>query len=141
MSTTEPSEQTGKSASRGPKTKGFDHHSETKERASVDITELAEQVGEQMAKHTARPVNMTELAEEAKNQLAKLTGLKPVSVTGAAKDERGWSIVMEMLEMVRIPSSTDILGEYQMLLDDDGNVLSFERRRTHLRGQPIEKEK
>lgn len=141
MNTPEASEQTGKPANRGHKTRAFNHPSEPKAVTSVDIAELAEQAGKQLAKNTARPMNMTVLAEQAKNQLAKLTGLKPVSVTGAVKDERGWHIVMEMLEMVRIPASTDILGEYQILLDDDGNILSFERRRTHLRGQPIEKEK
>jgi len=85
-------------------------------------------------------MNMTKLAERAKNQLAEVTGLKPVTVTGTFKDEQGWHVTVDMLEMSRIPPATDVLGDYNVLVDEDGNVLKFERRRTRLRGEPMEKE-
>ncbi len=85
-------------------------------------------------------MNLRELAERAKSQLAELTGLKPVTVTGAFKDEQGWHVAVEMLEMSRIPTATDVLGNYEVLLDDSGNMLRFERKRTRLRGEPVEKE-
>lgn len=141
MNTTEPSQQAGKAASKGHKTKELERHGSLKEEPTTDIAELAEKAGEQLAKGVARPMNMKELTEEAKSQLTKLTGLKPVGITRAAKDEEGWHIEMDMLEMSRIPPSSDILGEYQTLVDDKGNLLSFERTRTHLRGQTAEKEK
>ena len=78
------------------------------------------------------------LAERAKSQLAELTGLKPITVTGAFKDERGWHITLDMLEMSRIPTATDVLGDYEILLDDNGNMLRFERKRTRLRSEPVE---
>jgi hypothetical protein len=81
-----------------------------------------------------------ELAERAKTQLKEVTGLTPVTVTGIFKDEQGWHIALDMLEMSRIPTATDVLGEYEVLLDDDGNMLRFERKRTRLRGEPMEKE-
>jgi len=85
-------------------------------------------------------MNMTKLAERAKNQLAEVTGLKPVTVTGTFKDEQGWHITLDMLEMSRIPPATDVLGDYDVLVDDNGDMLKFERKRTRLRGEPIEKE-
>jgi hypothetical protein len=85
-------------------------------------------------------MNMKELAERAKSQLAEVTGLKPVTVTGTFKDEQGWHVAVDMLEMSRIPPATDVLGDYNVLVDKDGNVLKFERRRTRLRGEPMEKE-
>lgn len=85
-------------------------------------------------------MGIKELAERAKSQLAEVTGLKPVAVTGSFKDEQGWHIALDMLEMSRIPTATDVLGDYEALLDDNGNMLRFERRRTRLRGQPMEKE-
>ena len=42
--------------------------------------------------------------------------------------------------MSRIPPATDVLGDYEVLLDDDGNMLRFERKQTRLRGEPMEKE-
>ena len=83
-------------------------------------------------------MNMTKLAERARNQLAEITGLKPVTVTGTFKDEQGWHITLDMLEMSRIPTATDVLGDYDVLVDEDGNILKFERRRTRLRGEPME---
>jgi len=85
-------------------------------------------------------MNMTKLAERAKNQLAEVTGLKPVTVTGTFKDEQGWHITLDMLEMSRIPTATDVLGDYDVLVDEDGNMMKFERKRTRLRGEPMEKE-
>ena len=85
-------------------------------------------------------MNMKELAERAKSQLAEVTGLKPQTVSEAFKDEQGWHIALDMVEMSRIPPATDVLGGYEVLLDDNGNMLKFERRRTRLRGEPMEKE-
>lgn len=83
-------------------------------------------------------MNMKELAEQAKSQLAEVTGLKPVTVTGTSKDEQGWHITLDMLEMARIPPATDVLGDYDVLIGEDGNMLKFERKRTRLRGEPLE---
>ena len=85
-------------------------------------------------------MDMKELAERAKSQLAEVTGLKPVTVTGTYKDEQGWHVAVDMLEMSRIPTATDVLGDYEVLADENGNMLKFERRRTRLRGEPMEKE-
>jgi len=85
-------------------------------------------------------MDIKNLAEQAKSQLAEVTGLKPVTVTGTFKDEQGWHIEMDMLEMSRIPPATDVLGDYDVLVDEDGNMVKFERKRTRLRGEPMEKE-
>ena len=85
-------------------------------------------------------MNITALAERAKSQLAEVTGLKPITVTGTFKDEQGWHVALDMLEMSRIPTATDVLGDYEVLLDEKGNLLKFERKRTRLRGKPMESE-
>ena len=85
-------------------------------------------------------MDMKELAERAKSHLAEVTGLKPVTVTGTFKDEQGWHVALDMLEMSRIPTATDVLGDYEVLVDENGNMLKFERKRTRLRGEPMEKE-
>ena len=86
-------------------------------------------------------MDVKELAEQAKSQLAEVTGLKPVTVTRTLKDEQGWHIALDMLEMSRIPTATDVLGDYEVLLDENGNMLMFERKRTRLRGEPMEEGK
>jgi replication fork clamp-binding protein CrfC len=85
-------------------------------------------------------MDIKKLAERAKSQLAEVTGLKPVTVTRTFKDEQGWHVELDMLEMARIPPATDVLGDYNVLVDEDGNMVKFEREKTRLRGEPMEKE-
>lgn len=82
-------------------------------------------------------MEITEVLERAKRQLADTTGLKPIAVTRAYKNAEGWHIGLEMLEMARIPTSTDVLGDYDVDLSEDGCVVRFERRRTRLRAEPM----
>ncbi len=84
-------------------------------------------------------MNLRGLAERAKSQMAEVTGLKAVGVTETFKDEHGWHIAVDMLEMSRVPDTTDVLGDYDVLLDDNGDLLRFVRTRTHLRGESAER--
>ena len=81
-------------------------------------------------------MELAQILERSNNQFGGLTGLKPVAVTRIFKDEQGWHVGMDMLEMSRIPPATDVLGEYEFLLNGQGEVLRFERTRTRLRGEP-----
>jgi len=79
-----------------------------------------------------------ELAERAREQLTTVTGLKPVVVSATYRDDQGWHVLIDMLEMKRVPDSTDVLGYYEVLLDEEGNMLRFKRKRSHLRSEPVE---
>ena len=85
-------------------------------------------------------MNIKDVLEQAKIQLSEATGLKIITIVEIFKDERGWHVFLDMLEMSRIPPATDVLGEYEVILDNEGNMLSFERKRTRLRGQCVERE-
>lgn len=85
-------------------------------------------------------MELGQISEQAKRQLADTTGLKPVAVTRVFKNQEGWHMGLEMLEMARIPTATDVLGDYDVLLSEEGCMLSFERKRTRLRGVPMEEE-
>ena len=85
-------------------------------------------------------MEMTKLLSQAQRQLTEVTGFKPVAVTHAVKDAKGWHVGIELIEMARIPSASDLLGYYEVLLDKDANMLQFERKRTRVRGQPMEEE-
>ncbi len=85
-------------------------------------------------------LKMTELAKRARQQLSDVTGFQPVAVVGSYKDAEGWHITVDMLEMARLPESTDILGTYAVSLDEEGNMLKFEKKRARLRGESYEEE-
>ena len=81
---------------------------------------------------------MMNLAERAKEQLAEVTGFSSVAAVGGFKDEEGWHISVDMLEMARLPESTDIIGTYVVLLDQEGNMVKFDKKQSRLRGESYE---
>jgi len=76
-----------------------------------------------------------EIAERAKEQLAQLTGLKPGTVSALSKDEVGWHVTVDVIEMKYVPDTRDVLAAYETLLDDEGNLLSYQRTRRYRRDQ------
>lgn len=80
-------------------------------------------------------MNTPEIALRAKEQLTLLTGLKADTVSRLNRDERGWHVTADLIELKRIPESSDVLGTYEALLDDKGNLISYERTRRYVRSQ------
>lgn len=76
-----------------------------------------------------------ELARAARSQLGELTGRPPESVLGLHKEDDGWKVTIELVELSRVPNSTDLLGAYMVTLDDDGQLISYERVGRYQRGQ------
>ena len=79
-----------------------------------------------------------EIAQLAKKRVAELTGLKPDTISSIAKDEEGWHVSVDMIQLSRIPEATDVLAVYETVLDDEGNLVSYERTRCYHRGQVTE---
>jgi hypothetical protein len=81
-----------------------------------------------------------QIAQYVKEQLVELTHLKPDTISAISKDEQGWHIFVEMIEMKRIPEGSDMLATYETLSDDEGKLINFHRTRRYLRQQIMEKE-
>jgi hypothetical protein len=79
-----------------------------------------------------------EIVQQAKEQLAQLTGLKPGTVSALSKDEEGWHVTVDVIEMKYVPDTRDLLAAYETLLDDEGNLLSYQRTRRYRRDQVTE---
>jgi len=56
----------------------------------------------------------------------------------APTDGGGWLIEVEVVEARRIPTTSDILALYEVLLDADGELLSYRRIRRYPRGRTTE---
>jgi hypothetical protein len=72
----------------------------------------------------------------AMQQFGELTGRAPDSVTGARalEDGKGWSVLVDVVELDRIPSSTSVIATYRVDLDDEGSITGYERLRRYTRG-------
>jgi Gas vesicle synthesis protein GvpO len=67
-----------------------------------------------------------------------LIGRRVESVNSVERTEDGWRVGVEVLELPRIPDSTSVLGQYEVTVDGDGEVIGFERVRRFYRNQASE---
>jgi Gas vesicle synthesis protein GvpO len=75
------------------------------------------------------------IVDAARRQLEEILGLEPESVSGFERNGDGWAVTVEVVEMHRIPESTDVLSSYEVTVDDDGNVIGASQRRRYRRSQ------
>ncbi|TMK72033.1 MAG: gas vesicle protein [Actinobacteria bacterium] len=78
---------------------------------------------------------MREIVLEAVSQGQELIGRPVESVTGMEKDGNEWKVTLEVLELERVPNTTDVLGKYEVTLDKDGEVTSAHRTRRYHRAE------
>jgi hypothetical protein len=83
-------------------------------------------------------LSASELSQAALATVAELTGYRPEAVTALEWDGEYWKVTVDALELERIPSTTDVLGEYEIQLDESGTLHGYRRTRRFVRGQPSE---
>lgn len=77
--------------------------------------------------------SIKDIIEKAREELSKITGLELSSTLGTVKEEKGWKVTLEMVEKHSLPDQMDILAVYVVILDNDGNVIQFNRTRLRKR--------
>ena len=70
-----------------------------------------------------------------REQLEDLTGHTSESVSALRRTDDGWEMRVEVVELERIPPTMNVIGSYDVELDEDGNLVSYERTRRYHRGQ------
>jgi hypothetical protein len=81
-----------------------------------------------------------ELGKAALNAVRELTGYQPESVSALEWDGDGelWDVKVDVLELARVPNTTDVIGEYVVKLDEAGKLHGYRRERRYQRGQVSE---
>jgi hypothetical protein len=80
------------------------------------------------------------IVRQAREQLEELQGRPVESISGVERTRDGWTIDLEVLELSRIPETTDVLATYEVELDGDGNLRRYTRRRRYHRADAGEQE-
>ena len=84
-------------------------------------------------------LSATEAIERVRRELPALLGHPVESVLGVEPDDgKGWSVTVQVVEMGRIPPTTDVLGAYDVTLDQNGELQSYKRKRRYYRNQADE---
>jgi Gas vesicle synthesis protein GvpO len=74
-------------------------------------------------------------AAAARREIEELMGRSPEAVSGVERDEDGWLVTIEFVELERIPQSTDVMATYEVSLDEQGELTGYRRTRRYVRSQ------
>ncbi len=80
-------------------------------------------------------MDIDEIIRKTQETFTRLTKIPIDGITGISKTDQGWMVALEALERRAIPDTMDILGLYEVRLDNDGNLLNFERKKLRKRGE------
>ncbi|MFD9723004.1 gas vesicle protein [Streptomyces sp. NPDC059072] len=70
----------------------------------------------------------------AAEQLSQLLGRIPDSVSSLKPTEEGWEAQVEVVELERIPDTTSVMASYKVTIDEEGELISYQRTRRYSRG-------
>ena len=79
--------------------------------------------------------DVARIVRRAREQAAELLGSEVESVSGVERADGSWSVTLEVVELRRIPDTTDVLCSYDVVLDDDGNLVRLNQKRRYRRAQ------
>jgi hypothetical protein len=81
-------------------------------------------------------LSAAELGEAALTTIEELTGYDPEAVTALQwdADSEHWTITVDVLELSRVPNTTDVMAAYDVQLDEQGTLRGYRRTRRFLRG-------
>ena len=95
--------------------------------------------GDKQQDRSRRPrLRAREAAERAVEELSDLLGVEPFGVVGMERLGSTWQVTVEVIELERVPETTNILGVYTVDLDDDGELVGYRRVRRYVRGRSEE---
>jgi hypothetical protein len=73
--------------------------------------------------------------QRAREQLEALLERPVESVSSFERTDDGWLVTLEVVEVSRVPESTDVLASYEMELDEDRNLRRYGRVHRYQRSQ------
>jgi hypothetical protein len=71
----------------------------------------------------------------ARQYLEDVIGARAESVSGLSRTEGGWKVTLDVVELERVPRSTDVLASYEVELDENGDLVGYRRMSRFFRNQ------
>ncbi|MBL1089336.1 gas vesicle protein GvpO [Streptomyces sp. NPDC001739] len=100
-----------------------------------DAPSGSRETDESGTERAARRVSAPRAMRYAAEQLQELLGRAPESVSAVQPTEDGWMADVEVLELERVPTTSSVMASYRVTLDEEGELMSYERTRRYTKGQ------
>lgn len=81
----------------------------------------------------AQGLAIADVVREAVRQFAEVSGCRPEQVSGVRSDGDGWSVLVDVVDLERVPPSTSVLATYRIDVDGDATMTGYERLRRYTR--------
>ncbi|WP_081682940.1 gas vesicle protein [Marmoricola sp. URHB0036] len=128
---------TRKTAAKKSSDEGNEDQSTTTKKSGSSSTRKASPRSQSAPRAESRPAaRASQVAAKAAGELLELTGKAVEGVTGLESTDDGWTVQVEVVEMRRIPDTTDVLALYEVSTDKQGSLLGYRRLRRYARGTP-----
>jgi hypothetical protein len=72
---------------------------------------------------------------EAVRQFSEMSNKHVEGVTGLQRTDDGWTVEIDVLELRRVPETTDVLASYEVTVDSSGEIEGYRRVHRYVRGQ------
>jgi hypothetical protein len=79
--------------------------------------------------------SLAQLGQRALDELEALVGCPAEGVTAIRRVDDGWTAMVDVLELERVPETTDVLASYEVTFDGHGEVTGYRRVRRFQRSQ------
>ncbi len=72
-----------------------------------------------------KELSIEKIRNQAFSTVKNLIGKEPETVISIEKTDQGWKARVEALERKSVPDTQDILGRYELLFNENGELLSW----------------
>jgi len=83
-------------------------------------------------------MNVQEIVAKAHEHIGTMGKHSKDGITSMSRTNDGWTLSIEVLERKAIPDTMDILGLYEITMNNEGDLLSLERKKLRKRGDTDE---
>lgn len=81
----------------------------------------------------SRTTGIGEVVRTAVQEFVALSGVTPERVSGVRSTNEGWSILVDVVELERVPTTTSVMCTYRLDIDEKSHLTGFERIRRFTR--------
>ncbi len=84
-----------------------------------------------------KSLSARDVIERVRDELPELLGrpIESILAVERSDDDDGWEVTAAVVELSRIPSSTDVMGAYRVTLTKGGELHGYQRVRRYNRNQ------